>query len=280
MYMTNMAWNSAMNTAGTIAMLTAKDPASGDYRIPRIIYSDAYFSEMVAYADLILPDTTYLERWDCISLLDRPISSADGPADAIRQPVLPPDRDVRPFQDVLLDLGARLALPGMVNPDGSARFPNGYADYLVITNVGPGSDRWPAGAAPTAAERAAASQPDQLQRYIEHGCFWQDELAPEARFYKHANRAYLEYARAMGFIERAEPITLQLYSEELQRFRLAAQGHGAVQPPQRHRERVRVYFDPLPFWYPAFELADAEDGISRCTPSPSGRRPCTIPGAR
>ncbi len=49
--------------------------------------------------------------------------------------------------------------------------------------------------------------PDQLQRYIEHGCFWQDELAPEARFYKHANRAYLEYARAMGFIERAEPIT-------------------------------------------------------------------------
>ena len=81
MYMTNMAWNSAMNTAGTIAMLTAKDPASGDYRIPRIIYSDAYFSEMVAYADLILPDTTYLERWDCISLLDRPISSPDGPAE-------------------------------------------------------------------------------------------------------------------------------------------------------------------------------------------------------
>ena len=27
-----------------------------------IIYSDAYYSEMVAYADLVLPDTTYLER--------------------------------------------------------------------------------------------------------------------------------------------------------------------------------------------------------------------------
>ena len=53
---------------------------------------------MVAYADLILPDTTYLERWDCISLLDRPICAADGPADAIRQPVLAPDRDVRPFR--------------------------------------------------------------------------------------------------------------------------------------------------------------------------------------
>ncbi len=79
MYMANMAWNSAMNTAETMRMLTDKDAATGSYRIPRIIYSDAYYSEMVAYADLVLPDTTYLERWDCISLLDRPIGSADGP---------------------------------------------------------------------------------------------------------------------------------------------------------------------------------------------------------
>ena len=43
-----------------------KEP-DGSYKIPRIIYADAYASEMVAYADLVLPDTTYLERWDCIS---------------------------------------------------------------------------------------------------------------------------------------------------------------------------------------------------------------------
>ena len=64
------------------------------YKIGKIIYSDAYASEMVAYADLILPDTTYLERFDCISLLDRPISEPNGPADAIRHPVVLPDRDV------------------------------------------------------------------------------------------------------------------------------------------------------------------------------------------
>src|SRR3546814_3094116 len=49
-----------------------------------------------------------LERWDCISLLDRPICDADGAADSIRQPVVAPDRGVRPFQDVLIDLGVRL----------------------------------------------------------------------------------------------------------------------------------------------------------------------------
>src|SRR3546814_10222094 len=87
MYMANMGWNSSMNVQGTLRYLTDKDPETGDYKIPKIIYSDAYYSEMVPYADLVLPDTTYLERWDCISLLDRPISSAHGPGDAIRQPV-------------------------------------------------------------------------------------------------------------------------------------------------------------------------------------------------
>src|SRR3546814_111325 len=80
MFMANMSWNSAMNTRETMQWLTDED-ADGDYRIPRIIYSDAFASEMVAYADLVLPDTTYLERFDAISMLDRPISDADGAAD-------------------------------------------------------------------------------------------------------------------------------------------------------------------------------------------------------
>ena len=101
-------------------MITAKKD-NGEYVIPKILYADAYSSEMVAYADLILPDTTYLERFDCISLLDRPISKADTAADAIRWPVIAPDHDVRGFQSMLLDLGARLGLPGMINEDGTAR---------------------------------------------------------------------------------------------------------------------------------------------------------------
>ena len=50
MYMANMSWNSSMNTNSVMDMLTDKDE-NGEYVIPRIIYSDAYSSEMVAYAD-------------------------------------------------------------------------------------------------------------------------------------------------------------------------------------------------------------------------------------
>ncbi len=258
MYMANMSWNSAMNVPETLAMLTDKD-ATGAYMIPRIIYSDAYASEMVAYADLVLPDTTYLERWDCISLLDRPISDADGPADAIRQPIVTPNRDVRPFQDVVLDLGARLGLPGMVNEDGSPKYPGGYSDYLVrherTPGIGPlagwrGADGTGVG--------AGTSNPDQLDRYIENGCFWHHELTPDQRYFKHANAGYLAFAKSVGFVGSTDPILIQLYVEPLQKFRLAAQGHGAVQPPDRLRARVETFFDPLPFWYPPFEHMDAD----------------------
>ena len=256
MYMANMAWNSAMNTAETMRMLTDKDAATGEYRIPRIIYSDAYYSEMVAYADLVLPDTTYLERWDCISLLDRPIGSPEGPADSIRQPIVAPDRDVRPFQDVLIELGALLALPGFVTPDGSPRYPGGYPDYIVNHERRPGLG-------PLAGWRGEEGQdagrgapnPHQLERYISNGCFWKYELPEEQRYLKHANKTYLETAVAMGFLDAPEPIVLQLYVEPLQRFRLAAQGHGRTVPPEAHRERIAEYFDPLPFWYMPFEEA-------------------------
>ena len=241
-YMANMSWNSAMNTSGTMQMLADKN-ARGDYRIPHIIYSDAYFSEMVAYADLVLPDTTYLERFDCISLLDRPISDADGAADAIRQPIIAPDRDVRPFQDVLIDLGARLKLPGLTESDGSPRF-SGYADYVTRHQRAPGIGLlggW----------RGA----DQVQSYIDNQCFWREELPESARFYKFANRDYLDYAAQRRWIGAPEPIVMQIYAEPLQRFRLAAQGHGRPQPPDAIRARVERYFDPLPFWHEPFEEA-------------------------
>ena len=111
--------------------------AAANTRSPSSSTRTPIISETVPYADLVLPDTTYLERHDCISLLDRPISHADGPGDAIRHPVVEPDRDVRPFQTVLLDLGARLGLPGMVDDDGNAKYRD-YADYIVNHERSPG----------------------------------------------------------------------------------------------------------------------------------------------
>ena len=92
-----------------------------------------------------------------------------------------------------------------------------------------------------------------MQRYIENGCFWRDHLPPEQSYFKHSNQAYLDQAKAMGLVPRAEQIVMQIWSEPLQKFRLAAEGHGAKQPPDRLRERIRTYCDPLPIWYAPLE---------------------------
>jgi anaerobic selenocysteine-containing dehydrogenase len=249
LYMANMAWNSSMDTWRTIDMLTAKDPATGEYKIPRIIYSDAYFSETVAYADLVLPDTTYLERWDCISLLDRPISDADAACDAIRQPVQTPDRDVRCFQEVLLDLGARLRLPGMVDEDGEPKFPGGYADYIVNHERAPGIGPLAGWRGDGTQHGRGAPNAAQLDNYIDNGCFWRGEIPRDARYMKMANQGYLAWALRMGFVPDTRQIVLQLYAEPLQKFRNAARGLGPRLPPEKDRARIEAYFDPLPIWY-------------------------------
>ena len=255
LYMANMAWNSSMNTSGVIKMLEDKDPDTGEYRIPKIIYSDAYSSEMVAYADLILPDTTYLERHDCISLLDRPISEPDAVQDAIRWPVVEPDRDVRGFQTVLLDLGARLRLPGFADNHGKPLYKD-YADYIVRHERRPGIGPL-AGFRGSSGDRAGrgASNPEQLERYIENGSFFSAHIPLEAQFFKHANQAYQDFAVRMGFFDTPQPVTFQLYQETLQKFVLSAEGVREPFAPETHRERILETFDPLPVWYRPFEEA-------------------------
>jgi sulfite dehydrogenase (quinone) subunit SoeA len=259
LYMSNLAWNSAMNPGDACRMLADRGE-DGSYRIPFVIYVDAFFSETVPYADLVLPDTTYLERYDCISLLDRPIGSAHGPADAIRVPVLKPDRDVRPFQDVLIELAGRLGLPNFVNEAGKPLYKS-YPDYMVHHERRPGVGPLAGfrGKDGTAAGRGAPN-PDQLRRYIANGSFWQYHLPPEQLYYKYSNRSYLEDAKAMGLIGAGSKITLQIYSETLQKFRLAAEGHGPVVPPERLRHRVARFMDPLPFWYTPIEETSVDLG--------------------
>ncbi|MEO0485314.1 MAG: molybdopterin oxidoreductase family protein [Pseudomonadota bacterium] len=251
MYMANMSWNSTMNTSGVIKMLTDKDE-NGDYVIPRIIYSDAYSSEMVAYADLILPDTTYLERHDCISLLDRPICEADAAADAIRWPVVEPDRDVRGFQTVLVQLANKMGLPGFTNEDGSAKYQD-YADYITNHQRKPGIG-------PLAGFRGNGDShgrgdvnPDQIDRYIENGGFFVSHIPEDAAYMKPWNAAYQDWAVDMGLYDSPQPYVFDVYVETMRKFQLAAEGHGDRQPPDHLRERIKETLDPLPIWYAPFE---------------------------
>jgi anaerobic selenocysteine-containing dehydrogenase len=234
-------------------MLTAKDE-NGDYVIPKIIYSDAYSSEMVAYADLILPDTTYLERHDCISLLDRPISEPDMACDSIRWPVVEPDRDVRGFQTVLLDLGARLKLPGIrrrrgriTGLQGLCRLHRqspaqaGHRPAFRLARRGRRQDR--VGRKPNPTSSSATSRMAASRRCT---------CPEEAHYFKHANRAWSDWAIEHGLQDGPVENIFQLYLEPLRKFQLAAEGKAqASSAGASPGDRISTCFDPLPFWYPA-----------------------------
>jgi sulfite dehydrogenase (quinone) subunit SoeA len=254
-FMANMAWNSSMNTTQVRQMLTDKDD-NGDYKIPFLVVADAFHSEMTAFADLVLPDTTYLERHDAMSLLDRPISEFEGPVDSVRIPILPPKGECKPFQEVLIELGSRLQLPAFVHADGSRKYRD-YPDFIINYETEPGSGiGFLAGWRGTGGEKFMRGEPNprQWEMYAKNNSVFHYELPKSYQYMRNWNKGYLEWARHHALTRYVEPINIHIYSEVLQKFRLAAQGKSdGRQPPDRLRKRVETYFDPLPFYFEPLE---------------------------
>ena len=263
LFMANMAWNSSMNTERVREMLVDKDE-NGDYKIPFIIVCDAFQSETVAFADLVLPDTTYLERHDALSMLDRPISEFDGPVDSVRIPVVPPKGQCKPFQEVLIELGTRLGLPAFVDQKGARKFRD-YPDFIINYETSPGSGiGFLSGWRGKGGQKFLKGEPNprQWEMYAKNNCVFHYELPKSYQYMRNWNKGYLEWARAHGMTRFAEPINVHVYSEVLQKFRLAAQGRRpGKQPPAHLAKRIETYFDPLPFYHETLEseLVDTQE---------------------
>ena len=257
MYMANMSWNSSMNTRGVMDMLTDKDE-HGEYVIPKIIYSDAYSSEMVAYADLI-PAGHHLPGAARLYLPAGPPylrSRRRGGRDPLARHRTGPR--CHRFQSMLCTLGAKLGLPGFVDEDGSQKYAD-YGDYIVNHERKPGIG-------PLAGFRGNGDEvgrgpvnPNQLDRYIENGGFFVEHIPQEAAYYKPWNTAYQDWAVQLGLYDSPQPYLFSLYSEPMRRFQLAAEGHGKRQPPDHLRERIKSRMAPLPIWYSSDEDNKADE---------------------
>jgi len=254
-FMANMAWNSTMNSVEVRKMLNDKNE-DGEYKIPFLIVCDAFQSETVAFADLVLPDTTYLERHDVMSMLDRPISEFDGPVDSVRIPVLPPTGECKPFQEVLIELGSRLGLPAFAHPDGTRKYRD-YPDFVVNHETEKDSGiGFLAGWRGKEGDKFMRGDPNpkQWEMYEKNNCVYHYKLPKSYQYMRNWNRGYLDWAKHFHLTRHADPINIHLYSEVLQKFRLSAQGkYAGKQPPERLRARIETYFDPLPFYYEPLE---------------------------
>jgi anaerobic selenocysteine-containing dehydrogenase len=160
---------------------------------------------------------------------------------------------VRGFQSVLLDLGARLGLPGMVHADGRR-------DIAITPTTSCATNGNPASACSRLARRGrqregkGAPNVDQLQRYIEARRVLARPI-PGVRALLQDGESRLP---AVGAALRASSRTpsRSCCSCIRRRCRSSASRRRATarrKPPDRHRTRVATYFDPLPIWYEPFE---------------------------
>lgn len=87
--------------------------------IPFTVCSNPFYDESAALADLILPDATYLERWDTEDMVSPNQIAEYG----FRQPVVKPLGEARDFGDVACELAERLGFPlGVANKEEFVRY--------------------------------------------------------------------------------------------------------------------------------------------------------------
>ncbi len=83
------------------------DVLSDEKLMPFTVTSNIVYDESSRLADLILPDTTYLERWDW----DGNVSPNQVAEYELRQPAVEPLGECRNFSDILCDLANRMDMP-------------------------------------------------------------------------------------------------------------------------------------------------------------------------
>jgi anaerobic selenocysteine-containing dehydrogenase len=83
------------------------DVLSDEKMMPFTVTSNILYDESSRLADLILPDTSYLERWDW----DGNVGPTQQTEYELRQPVVEPLGECRNFSDILCDLAKRMDMP-------------------------------------------------------------------------------------------------------------------------------------------------------------------------
>ena len=195
-----------------------------------------------------------------MSLLDRPISEFDGAARfGARSRWCSPIATCKPFQEVLIELGARLGLPGVLTTTARRAIRRLPATSSSSTNARRASAFSPAGAARTATKHCAASRirsSGNVQRATTASA--SRDAARPARYINWQPRVPRIGRSAMRLAarRRADPARRSI-REVLQRFRLAGARarRRRSRRTSRTRDASRRYFDPLPFWYPPLEDA-------------------------
>ena len=93
-----------------------------------------------------------------------------------------------------------IKFPVFTNEDGQRKFKD-YKDFIINYEKEPGIG-FLAGWRGENGENSLKGKPNQNQweKYIENKCFFQYEIADSHKYFRGANKGYLEFAKKVGLI--------------------------------------------------------------------------------
>ncbi|OGA04338.1 MAG: molybdenum enzyme, large subunit,related to phenylacetyl-CoA: acceptor oxidoreductase [Betaproteobacteria bacterium RIFCSPLOWO2_02_FULL_62_17] len=101
-----------------LSIANAETVANSLAKYKFMVSFDLYLTETSNFADIVLPDCSYLQSFDSRANFPFILAHPAGPGEwswPIRQPALPPDGQQRCFTEVLLDLADRVGFRGDLN---------------------------------------------------------------------------------------------------------------------------------------------------------------------
>ncbi len=174
--------------------------------IPFTVCSNPFYDESAALADLILPDTTYLERFDTEDM----VSPNQVPEYGFRQPTVKPLGEARDFADVTCELAERMGFPlGVANKEEFVRYAcentpgvkeAGGFEYMKQNGVWHDPDAKPKYFSYKKVLKPDAYEKDTVVFDVETGTYWDWEKAHMesaeealAKGYVHTKGSYKAY---------------------------------------------------------------------------------------
>ena len=209
--------------------------------IPYFVSFSINMDEATQLADIILPDTTFLERWDPESMPSSVLGWV-----GLRQPVIETVGNARPFRDVIYDLANRIDKDGK---RGIKRyFSYGSADAYVRTQL---------------ESTPGLKQAGGFDYLKKHGVFPAYDPAKEEAFQFGAHVAPLSAAELQGTTVKGRTVFKGDKAIGLMVDGKAVQGFGtATRTFQVHvDEWKRFGFEPMPHYEPikAHKAMQADD---------------------
>ncbi len=151
-------------------------------KVPLVVSFSPLLDESTQWADFVLPDHTYLERWD----ITQPVPAVGHPVIGLRQPVVAPQKDTRQTSDVILRLAT--AIGGSV----AASFAWDDTRAAVSERLAGLTGKTSAGA-----DKPAADAAEVLSGLEEKGGWWQPEQLYERWDFPTPSKRFEFYSQAL-----------------------------------------------------------------------------------